>query len=324
MKKILLYLEQADGTLKRPSYEIITAAKKLAASSSATITGILINGDEASAKTAGDYGLEEVLMVKSGALDKYSSTGTAKVIAQAAKAEGADCVLFPANAAGLELGPRVSVKLEAGYISDCISLEFADGNVTAGKPVYAGKAMIKAKVDTENKVFSLRPNVFTAVKAEAPASVNLKDFAADVSADDCKAVVTSLIKNEGKLDVLEADKVVSGGRGVKAPENFNIIEDLAGVLDAAVGASRAVVDAGWRPHAEQVGQTGKTVSPTMYVACAISGAIQHLAGMSSSKIIVAVNKDKDAPIFKVTDYGIIGDIFDVLPKLTEQLKSVAG
>ena len=165
-----------------------------------------------------------------------------------------DCVLFASNAAGLELGPRVAVKLNAGYISDCVALDVDGDNLIARKPVYAGKAQIVTKINTENKVFSLRPNVFTAVKADAPANVSLKDIDAGISADDCKTVVTSVAKNEGKLDVLEADKVVSGGRGVKAPENFNIIEGLADALGAAVGASRAVVDAGWRPHADQVGQ----------------------------------------------------------------------
>ena len=150
------------------------------------------------------------------------------------------------------------------------------------------------------------------------------DFQPNISEKDRKVFVTSLTKNEGKLDVLEADVIVSGGRGIKGPENYHLIETLAGVLNGAVGASRAVVDAGWRPHSEQVGQTGKTVSPTLYIACGISGAIQHLAGMSSSKLILAINKDKDAPIFKVADYGIVGDLFEVLPTFTEQVKEVVG
>ncbi len=321
MKKILAILESQNGTLKRVSYELISAGKKLADASSAEFTGLLIGGSEDAAKGAGIGGLNDVVLANHTNLEKFSATAYAKAIAQAIEAEGADCILFAANAHGLELAPRVAMKLDAGYISDCTELQFEDGNITAKKPVYAGKALISTKVDSENKVYSLRPNVFTAVK-DGDSDASVRTFEPDISDDDVKAVVTDVQKNEGKLDVLEADIVVSGGRGLKAPENYGLVEDLAASLGAAVGASRAVVDAGWRPHAEQVGQTGKTVSPSLYVACAISGAVQHLAGMSSSKYIVAVNKDKDAPIFSVADYGIVGDVFEVLPKLTERIKSV--
>jgi electron transfer flavoprotein alpha subunit len=220
------------------------------------------------------------------------------------------------------LAPRVATKLEAGYIADCVALTNEDGNITGKKPVYAGKAQITTKVETDTKVYSLRPNVFTAQAEQV--SLNITKFTPEVSDDDLKVKVVDVIKNEGKLDVLEADIIVSGGRGIKGPENYKILEDLADVLGAAVGASRAVVDAGWRPHSEQVGQTGKTVSPSLYIAAGISGAVQHLAGMSTSKIIVAINKDKDAPIFNVCDYGIVGDLFDVVPKLTEKIKAIKG
>ena len=322
MKKILVYLETQKDALKRSSYEVISAAVKIAAETSVSVTGVLVNGTEQQAKTAGEYGLTDVIIAKHNVADIYSSTATAKIVADCAKAEGADCVLFSGNAAGLEVAPRVSVKLEAGYIADCVELNVDGGAITALKPVYGGKAAIKAAINTENQIYSLRPNVFTA-KAN-PADCAVREMNAEVSADDAKAQVTSVAKNEGKLDVLEADAIVSGGRGVKAPENYNIIEDLAEVLGGAVGASRAVVDAGWRPHSEQVGQTGKTVAPSLYIAAAISGAVQHMAGITTSKFIVAVNKDKDAPIFSACDYGIVGDIFDVLPKLTEKIKAVKG
>ncbi len=321
MKKILVYLEIQKDSLKRVSFELISAAKGIAAASGAEVCGISINADASALKAAGEYGLNEVINVKHPVLEKYSSMTTAKAIAQVAAKENADVVFFPANSAGLEIAPRVAVKLGAGYIADCVGLEFGAENIIARKPVYAGKAQIQTKIETANKVFTLRPNVFTAVK-DGSASTNVKEFAPDLGASDAKCVVVSVNKNEGKLDVAEANIIVSGGRGIKGSENYNLIESLAGVLGGAVGASRAVVDSGWRPHSEQVGQTGKTVSPNLYVACGISGAVQHLAGMSTSKVIVAVNKDKEAPIFKVCDYGIIGDLFEVLPKLTESIKSI--
>lgn len=323
MKNILVFLETNNNTLKRVSFEVITAGKNIADKTGAKLVGVIVNGNNDVINSAKEFGLTEVVNAKSDKLSNHSSKAVAELVAQVAKSESSDCVIFPANAAGLELGPRVAVKLEAGYISDCIALEVESDNITAKKPVYAGKALLKTQINTNVKVFSIRPNVFTAVAAPA-GSLNIKDFAPNLSDKDFTVSVKNVAKNEGKLDVLEADAIISGGRGIKAPENYNLIEDLAKVLGAAVGASRAVVDAGWRPHSEQVGQTGKTVSPTLYVACGISGAVQHLAGMSSSKVIVAINKDKDAPIFKVCDYGIIGDLFEVMPKLTNKLKATLG
>jgi len=318
MSKILTYIETQNGAVKRTSYEVITAARNLAAQLNCEFIGISVNADESALQSVSEYGLKEVHNGKYNLSGSYSSTATAKIIADFAKQNGCDILILSANAAGLELAPRLSVKLEAGYVADCVDLTVDGGEIFAKKPVYAGKAIIKFKIDSDSKVFSIRPNVFTATLSATTAQVN--SFDADVNANDIKSVVTSVIKNEGKLDVLEADVIVSGGRGVKGPENYHLIEELAEALGGAVGASRAVVDAGWRPHAEQVGQTGKTVSPTLYVACGISGAVQHLAGMSSSKYILAINKDKEAPIFKATDYGIVGDIFEALPKLTAKIK----
>ncbi len=320
MKKILVYLEIQNKGLKRVSYELITAARNLAEKTSASVAGVVINGSSDMLGEAAEYGLAEVLNVSGDKFARHSSTAAAAVVAQAAASSGADCVLFAANAAGQEIAPRTAVKLQAGYIADVIALDAAGSDIVAKKPVYAGKAVVATKINTAVHVYSLRPNVFTAVKASAPASLNFTEFTPQISDSDFGAVVVNVSRNEGKLDVSEADIIVSGGRGIKGPENYGLIEELASALGAAVGASRAVVDAGWRPHSEQVGQTGKTVSPTLYVACGISGAVQHLAGMSTSKIILAINKDKDAPIFKVADYGVVGDIFDVLPKLTAGIK----
>ncbi|MFH1050765.1 MAG: electron transfer flavoprotein subunit alpha/FixB family protein [bacterium] len=322
MKKILVYIEQQKDGLKRTSYEVITAARNISESAGIPMVAVILNGNSDSIKTAGEFGLSKVVNAKHSFLEKTSIMSASAVAFQVAKSEDADFVMFSGNAAGMEIAPRVAVKMDGGYICDCVALEYADGNIIASKPVYAGKSQIRTKIDSDNKVFSLRPNVFTAVKVDSAVNCEVIDFSPELTEADCKDVVVNVMKNEGKLDVLEADIIVSGGRGIKGPENYHLIETLAATLGAAVGASRAVVDAGWRPHAEQVGQTGKTVSPTLYVACGISGAVQHLAGMSTSKTIVAVNKDKDAPIFKVADYGIVGDLFDVLPKLNEKIKSI--
>ena len=319
MSKILVYLEPNNNGLKRVSYELITASGIIGSD----VTGILIGGNETQAKTAQEYGLSNVLLINFDGDSSYSSTQHSAILSRIIKSNGYDTVLFSANATGLELAPRVSVSIGAGYIADVVGIKNDGGELIIQKPVYAGKAVINSKFNTSAKVLSLRPNVFTAVKNPA-STINVQSVNAETSAAEAKVKVTNILRNEGKLDVLEADIIVSGGRAVKGPENYNLIENLASALGGAVGASRAVVDAGWRPHSEQVGQTGKTVSPTLYVACGISGAVQHLAGMSSSKIILAINKDKDAPIFKVSDYGLVGDIFTILPKLTDRIKELKG
>ncbi|MCX6155416.1 MAG: electron transfer flavoprotein subunit alpha/FixB family protein [Candidatus Kapabacteria bacterium] len=318
MSKILVFLESGKDSFKRTSFEAATAAGTLVASGGGQIIGAAINADDNQIQSAKDYGISEVYNIKYENCDKVSTTAYSAAIAQLAKSLGVDVLLFSANSHGIEIAPRVAAKLSAGFISDCIGLEISGTDIIARKPIYAGKAQIKTKINTDVKVFSLRPNVFTAMKNES-SSFEIKSYDASLESKDFSCEVSSVAKNEGKLDVLEADAIVSGGRGIKGPENYHLIERLATTLHGAVGASRAVVDAGWRPHAEQVGQTGKTVSPTLYIACAISGAVQHLAGMSGSKYIVAINKDKDAPIFKVCDYGIVGDIFEVLPKLNERI-----
>lgn len=322
MSKILVFIEanKDKDSLKRASYEVITAARNLSKQISAEFHGITTDNNESALKSAGEFGLNKIIKTENDKFNDYSLSATAKYIKEVIKQDNYDLILFPANAKGKELAPRVSAALDAGYISDVIDLNNSDG-IVAKKPVYAGKAIISTKVDTEVKVFSLRPNVFNAVKDDSvDTQIETKNI--ELNDSDFKDKVTSVVKNEGKLDVLEADIVVSGGRGIKGPENYNLIEDLASAFGGAVGASRAVVDAGWRPHNEQVGQTGKTVSPSLYVAVGISGAVQHLAGMSSSKTIVAINKDKDAPIFKVCDYGIVGDLFEVAPKLANKISEI--
>ncbi len=317
---ILVVLEPLGDGLKRSSYEALTAARSIAGGSA--VHGIACNATEQQVATGGAYGLSSCMLI-AGADIASRPSHVAAAVSQAASACGATAVIFSANAFGKDVAPRVAVRLKAGLLPDCVELEGSSSAPVAVRPVYAGKAKIRVKATTSITVLTLRPNVFTA-KAEGGSAVSVEEFTPAIDASLRSTVVTGVSKNEGSLDVAEADMVVSGGRGMKGPENFHLVEGLAKSLGAAVGASRAVVDAGWRPHREQVGQTGKTVSPTLYVAVGISGAVQHLAGMSSSKIIMAINKDKDAPIFSVADYGIVGDAFEVLPRLTSRISAVTG
>jgi electron transfer flavoprotein alpha subunit len=312
--KTLVYIEEQNGILKRTSCEAVTAATALGADAHV----VIVNGSDAAIQHAGRYGATACTNVELGGPLSYQAIASA--ITMVARSTGATVVLLSATAAGKDIAPRVSVQLEAGLLPDCVEFNVVDSSVQAVRPVYAGKARATVRATTPITVVTLRPNVFTARESGA-ASVSVTTASLPVDPSTRVSTITSVVKNEGTLDVAEADIIVSGGRGLKGPEHFHLVESLASALGGAVGASRAVVDAGWRPHREQVGQTGKTVAPTMYVACGISGAVQHLAGMSTSKVIVAVNKDKDAPIFSVADYGIIGDVFDVLPKLTDMISA---
>lgn len=320
---ILVFAEERSGTFKKSSLEAVQAASGVAKSLGAEISALVVGkGVAAIAPGLGRYGVTRVLAVDDPALARHSNTAFAKAIAAAAGKLEASMVFLSASQMGKDLAPRVAVKLQAGLAADCVALKVEAGDVIATRPVYAGKALIDVTVTTPVKIFTLRPNVFSAKPGEGSAQVEALSIGFDQA--DFGTVVREVKVATGRPDVTEADIIVSGGRGLKGPEHFTLIENLADTLGAGVGASRAVVDAGWRPHDEQVGQTGKTVSPTLYIACGISGAVQHLAGMSSSKYIVAINKDKDAPIFQVADYGIVGDVFEVLPALTEGLKNALG
>jgi electron transfer flavoprotein alpha subunit len=322
--KILAYIEQRSGEFKKNAYETVTAARNLASANGGTFVALLVgSGLSGLPEKLSAYGATDVIVVEDPRLSEFATGGVATAIASVARSEAADVVLLSATLHGKDLAPRVAVKLEAGFAPDITALKGADGSLVATRPVFAGKAQIDVTITTPVKVFSLRPNVFTASAVDG-ATATSRSATVEFSEKDFASRVVETRVNTGKKDVAEADIVVSGGRGLREPENFNLIENLAEAVGGAVGASRAVVDAGWRPHSEQVGQTGKTVSPSLYVACAISGAVQHLAGMSSSKFIVAVNKDKDAPIFSVADYGIIGDVFEVLPLLTAEIKELHG
>jgi len=319
VNKILAILEQREGSLKKVSFEAASVASRLGKELNLEVEAVVVGSDVNNLNEISKYGISKVIHLKNSVFSNYTSSGYTEAISNYAKEVNAVCLIVGNTALGNDLAPRLAVKLASGCIMDCVNLQVESGEVIATRPIYAGKAFVKVKLSSNVKVFTIRPNVF---KAEFSEIGNAVIENKEISSPNLKSQVVSFKKSEGKLDVAEANIIVSGGRGMKGPENFNLIESLADSLDAAVGASRAVVDAGWRPHREQVGQTGKTVSPSLYVACGISGAIQHLAGMSTSKYIVAINKDKDAPIFSVADYGIVGDLFEILPVLTEEIKKI--
>jgi electron transfer flavoprotein alpha subunit len=322
--KIIAVAEQRDNKLKKSAFEVVRTARTIADQTGGEVIAIVIGSQvQTIAGELGGYGAQRVLAIQQPKLEKYSSTAYSKVIAEVLKKEQASVVLLPATAMGKDCAPRVAVKLDAGFGSDCIALKAEGGSIIATRPVYGGKVLTDMKINSTIKVFTLRPNIFPAGMSSGTA-VNVEVIDIPLTDSNFTSLVIETSQASGKLDVAEADIIVSGGRGLKAAENFKMIEDLASVLGGAVGASRAVVDTGWRPHGEQVGQTGKTVSPTLYIAVAISGAIQHLAGMSSSKYIVAINKDKDAPIFQTADYGIVADAFEIVPALTQEIKKLLG
>jgi len=318
--KIIAFAEQRNNRFKKTAFEVVRAAKIVADQLSAEVAALVVGGNVSSiAGEAGAYGAAKVIVVEDARLENYSTTAYAKVVAEIIRQESAEIVFFPGSSLGKDLSPRVSVKLDAGLAAECTALRVENGEVIATRPVYAGKGLLDVRVQSRVKMFSLRPNVFSAGAAAAMSAL-VEKRNISLTDDDFGAVAKEIKTSSSKKDVAEADVIVSGGRGLKAPENFLMIEELASTLNAAVGASRAVVDAGWRSHDEQVGQTGKTVAPSLYIAVAISGAVQHIAGMSSSKFIVAINKDKDAPIFSIADYGIVGDAFEIVPALTAELK----
>lgn len=317
--KILAVLEQRDGFLKRSAFETVSVVNNIALELKLEAEAVVVGNEISNINDVGNYGISKVLHLKHSDLANYSSSGYKDAIVNYANESDADYIVLANTSLGKDLAPRLAIKLGAGCLMDCVKLDTSSGELTATRPVYAGKALVDVKFNSGKKVITIRPNVF---KAQPTENSSVDVTLSEVSSPNLKTRVVEFKKSEGKLDVAEADIIVSGGRGMKGPEHFNLIEELADSLGAAVGASRAVVDAGWRPHGEQVGQTGKTVSPSLYVACGISGAIQHLAGMSSSKYIVAINKDKDAPIFNIADYGIAGDVFEILPVLTEEIKKL--
>ncbi|HEX6135027.1 MAG TPA: electron transfer flavoprotein subunit alpha/FixB family protein [Longimicrobiales bacterium] len=320
---VLAIGEQRDGALRRSSAETVTAAKRIAGAIGGTVHALLIAPSAGDAASLGQYGADAIFVASGAGAAAYDADVFAATIADRVQAGDYFAVLFPATAQGRDIAPRVAARLDVPLASDATGLDIADGELVITRPVYAGRAFAKVVLNAQPRLVSIRPNSFRPERAEGAGSVetvSVSDTPARVKVRETKAAAA------GTVDVGEAAIVVSGGRGLKGPEHWPMLESLRDALGstAALGASRAVVDAGWRPHAEQVGQTGKTVSPQLYFAVGISGAMQHLAGMRSARTIVAINKDPDAPIFKIADYGLVGDAHDVLPALTEEIRRIAG
>jgi len=324
MGNVLIFAEHQDGKLKKTSLELASKAAELAAKSGGQAEAVLIgNGIDALANELAPYGIKKVTILQSPKLDKYNTIGYVNVLAALVKELNPDILLATASPAGKDFFPRLAARLDTGLAADAVDLKIdGDGKLLATHPIYSGKALVDIKIPNSKPQMALiRPNSFGVGAPQAGATAEV--LKKDVDPGDMKAEMKELVKAASdKADLTEAEIIVSGGRAMKEAANFKILQELADVIGATVGASRAAVDSGYAPHDMQVGQTGKVVNPKLYLAFGISGAIQHLAGMRTSKVIVAVNKDPEAPIFQKADYGIVGDLFEIVPLLTAEFKRV--
>ena len=317
---VLIYAENAEGKFKKSVFEAVSYARAVADQNNTTLTAISIGNVSADElNQLAKYGADKILNVSNDKLKNFVNQAYASVIADAAKKESAEVVVISNSFSGRGLAPRVAVKLEAGIADGAVALpENNGGKFTVKKTAFSGKAFATVELSSTVKVISLVPNSYKVVENSKPA--NVADFAAVTGEGDFKAMLKDIARSTDKVSLPDAEIVVSGGRGLKGPENWGMVEELANLLGAATACSKPVSDSGWRPHSEHVGQTGIAVSPNLYIAIGISGAIQHLAGVSSSKTIVVINKDPEAPFFKVADYGIVGDAFEVVPQLIAAIK----
>ncbi|MFN2114645.1 MAG: electron transfer flavoprotein subunit alpha/FixB family protein [Anaerolineae bacterium] len=319
MQTIWVLGEVRDGEVKKVTYELLTAARELGDDAKVTVV-IAGDGLDSAAAEIVERGADSVLALSDPGLARYSPDAWAAALAGLARSGKPDVILGSSTARGRDLTPRLAAELGVDMASDVVELTVDGDRLAALRPIYAGKALERVTVSGSPRIVTVRPNSYPA--AEAAGGGGTTETVAPTTTAP-RAVVTTVEASESaRPDVAEADVIVAGGRGLGGPEHFAMLEELADQLGAAIGASRAVVDAGWRPHSEQVGQTGKTVAPTLYIACGISGAVQHVAGMKTSKTIVAINKDAEAPIFGLADYGIIGDVFEVVPAVTAALREL--
>lgn len=319
MAKVVVIAEHRGGKLKRGAFEIIGASLAAGNETHAVILG---QGIGTLAAELASSGASAVHALENPALEFYTADGYASALLGFLKGLSPDIILASHTPTGRDFMPKLAALLDVGLASDCVSLSFSGSSITVRRPIYSGKATAEVEfLGAGPRLATIRPNALPQPKAAPASSASPQTVAATVT--ELKAKVTEVVQGTSQRpDVTEASVVVSGGRSLKNAENFKLLEDLADTLGAGVGASRAAVDAGFRPHRDQVGQTGKTVSPLLYIACGISGAIQHLAGMRSSKVIVAINTDSEAPIFQVADYGIVGDLFTLVPLLTQEFKNI--
>ncbi len=323
MPNILVYAESRGSDFRKVAFEAVTAGRALADKVGGEVHAIVCgaSGIAAKAEQLAKHGADVVIVAEHAGFANYARESVATTVAERAKAGGYRTVVLGFTSQGRDLGPRLAAKLDAPIASDVVSLEGSGDKLTVKHPGFANKVLVTLEVSGSPCVVSIRPSAFTAKESAKAGKVETAQPAVDPSAE--RVVVKELIEgNKGKIDLGDAQVIISGGRGLKAAENFKLVEDLAAAFgNAAVGATRAVTDDGWRPHSDQIGQTGRQVSPQLYIAVGISGAIQHLAGIRTSKTIVAINKDKEAPIFKVADYGIVGDVLEVVPALTTAVKA---
>ena len=317
---VLIFIDQADGQVKKSSLEAISYGAKIGDQLNTAVEGVVLGAVSDDLATLGKYGVKKIHHVNNEALNQFDAQLYTNVIAQVAQASGTTVVVFSNNMDGKAIAPRLSVRLKAGLVSGAVALPDTTNGFIVKKNVFSGKAFANIAVDTQVKIITLNANAYKITEAEGAAEV--VPFTATV--DSPKIKVTSTTKATGEVPLTEAGIVVSGGRGLKGPENWGMLEDLAKVLHAATACSRPVADSHWRPHNEHVGQTGFAIAPNLYIAIGISGAIQHLAGVNRRKVIVVINKDPEAPFFKAADYGIVGDAFEVVPKMTEAIKKIKG
>jgi len=319
---VLVFVEQRGGVLKKVAFEMLGKGAELAGALGGSVEAVLLgSGLESLAADLAQYGAAKVYVADDPALEPYSNEAFTATLAAVVGQSAPAILLIGATAMGKDLAPRLAARLGVGLATDCTDLELDGGRLLATRPIFAGKALAKVKLSGDPQIATVRPNVLAAPEPDASKAANVE--AVEAVAGKVRAKVIDIVgAGEGEVDVAEADIIVSGGRGVAGPEGFAPIRSLAKTLGAAVGASRAAVDAGWIEHSHQVGQTGKTVTPNLYIACGISGAIQHLAGMKTAKVIVAVNTDPEAPIFKLANYGIVADLFDVVPALEAEFAKI--
>ena len=315
---VLVFLDNAEGHIRKASLEAASYAAKVAAQTGTTAEGIVLGNVTEDLSTLGKYGLKKIHHVKNDSLNSFDAQVYTKVLAEAAT--NADVIIISNNIVGKAIAPRLSVRLKAGLVTGAVALPDTGNGFVVKKNVFSGKAFANVAINTAKKIIALNPNSYSITTTDAVAEV----AELNVTVDAPKVQVTATSKVEGDVPLTEADIVVSGGRGLKGPENWGLVTDLAKVLGAATACSRPVADVGWRPHHEHVGQTGIAIAPNLYIAIGISGAIQHLAGVNRSKTIVVINKDPEAPFFKAADYGIVGDAFEVVPKITEAIKKLKG